>query len=82
MGQPMTEQILQQDIEAHKAAVSVLGIWAMRELPVLYNWIKISLIPLIVKIYPYCIEHGGVFTIIKSFFVGKQQIQNNEKTIN
>lgn len=67
----MTLEPLIQDAEAHKGMASVMFMWFMRELPVFNRWIKGTLWPALVAIYPYCRDNGGVGGIIKSFFAGK-----------
>ena len=66
-----------QDIETfysnHESTMIVVAAWLTREIKVIYGWIKISVWPRLVSIYPYCKTNGGVFGIIRTFFVGEQK---------
>jgi hypothetical protein len=64
-----------QDAEAHKAAATVVGMWIVRETPVFATWIKGTVWPALVAIYPYCRDNGGVRGIISNFIVGKPSIK-------
>ena len=71
-------QILTQDAEAHKGLVMALGMWAIREVPVVTRWFKTTAWPMLINAYPYCRDNGGVKGIIKNFFAGKQQTTENK----
>lgn len=72
-------QIIAQEAELHKGMATAFGLWFMREIPVLYRWIvgtvwpwlATKVWPAIVSVYPYCIINGGVFGVVRSFFIGK-----------
>jgi len=69
----MNEQQLVSNIEAHKAAASVILAWLVRETPVIYGWLTNNIWPKLVSIYPYCKTNGGVCGIIRTFFVGERK---------
>jgi hypothetical protein len=56
---------------SHKAALEVAGLWLMREVPVAWGWVKSSLWPRLVSVYPYLRDNGGAIGVVKTFFVGK-----------
>jgi hypothetical protein len=73
--------LLTTNVEAHKGMFAIAFCWLVRELPIIWRWIKGTLWPALVAIFPYCSENGGVLGIVQSFIVGKGNKLDNRAVI-